>query len=56
MIFLAPVSRLPVTLRGGLPTALLCLLAATPGAGQQVEIPPELQNPQTTVSIRADSQ
>jgi lipopolysaccharide assembly outer membrane protein LptD (OstA) len=24
--------------------------------GQQVEIPPELQNPQTTVAIRADTQ
>ena len=58
MALLASVSRLPATLRRGIPILLwpVLLLEAAGGAAQQVEIPPELQNPQTTVSIRADSQ
>jgi len=56
MPFVASVSRLSATLGGGLPTLLLYLLGAAPAVGQQVEFPPELQDPQTTITVRADAQ
>ncbi len=55
MVFLSSMSLRPFRLRQA-ELILMLLFFATPGAGQQPEIPPELRDLQTTVGIRADSQ